>query len=169
MNADGTGERSVLAGEHDERAARFSPDGKRIVFQGDATGEPQVYVAGADATKAKRLTGMPLVMTPTGERCNIIGTPGPDVLRGGAGDDVICALGGDDTLLGRGGEDTLDGGAGNDRLIGGPGVDTLLGGAGDDTLLSAGDLRRDHVDGGPGQDRARVDAGDWVSFVETIF
>jgi len=28
--------------------------------------------------------------------------------------------------------------------------------------------KRDHVDGGAGSDRARVDPGDWISFIEKV-
>ena len=99
-------------------------------------------------------------------RCTITGTPGRDVLVGTAGHDVICGLGGNDLLDGGLGNDVLIGGAGNDSLEGGAGSDVLLGGPGND-LLRAWDGTRDHVDGGPGRDRAWVDPHlDHVSHVE---
>jgi len=54
------------------------------------------------------------------------GTPGNDLLLGGAGND---------TLIGGAGDDTLNGGAGNDILIGGPGADILTGGDGSDIFV----------------------------------
>ncbi len=53
----------------------------------------------------------------------VIGTPGNDLLRGGAIGDNLSGLAGNDTLVGNGGNDTLDGGAGNDVLNGGDGMD----------------------------------------------
>ena len=83
--------------------------------------------------------------------CTINGTPGDDVLVGGAGDDVICGGAGDDVLRGAGGDDVLRGGAGEDRLIGGPGEDYLQGGRHDDLLRAgSGD---DALRGGRGNDR----------------
>jgi hypothetical protein len=43
----------------------------------------------------------------------------------------------------------------------------LLGAAGDD-LLDSRDSKRDEVDGGPGNDRARIDPGDWIRLLEHI-
>ncbi|MEX5728138.1 Ca2+-binding RTX toxin-like protein [Rhodovulum iodosum] len=80
----------------------------------------------------------------------LIGTPGPDVLRGGAGNDTIRGLGGDDELYGEGGGDTIEGGDGLDTINGGDGDDTILGGA------SSADLR-DVIYGGDGNDS--IDAG----------
>ena len=40
-------------------------------------------------------------------RCTIVGTAGPDVLRGTSRRDVICGLGGDDRLSGASGNDVL--------------------------------------------------------------
>ena len=69
------------------------------------------------------------------EGVSLIGTPGPDLLEGGAGDD------------------TLRGGAGNDTLIGGDGIDWLEGGPGDD-VLNPGDNERayDWISGSQGDD-----------------
>ena len=73
----------------------------------------------------------------------IVGTPGPDEIRGTRFARGMLGLGGADVLSGQGGNDTLCGGAGKDTLKGGPGRDRLKGGAG-----------RDSCDGGPGKDRA---------------
>lgn len=59
----------------------------------------------------------------SGLREIFVGTPGDDVISGGAGNDC---------LLGRGGDDTLDGGSGNDRIIGGAGEDSAAGVSGTD-------------------------------------
>jgi Ca2+-binding RTX toxin-like protein len=116
-------------------------------------------------------------------RCTIVGTAGPDVLRGTSRRDVICGLGGDDRLFGSTGNDVLAGGGGNDRLeggrgddrvfgggglddlIGGDGHDRLDGGAGDD-LLIARDGRRDFVVGGPGRDEGILDRVDRAGSIE---
>ncbi len=72
----------------------------------------------------------------------ILGTPGPDVLNGGADNDTIRGLDGDDVLYGGTGNDVLYGGAGNDLLDGGVGGDTMYGGLGDDGYVvdDAGDV-----------------------------
>ena len=93
-------------------------------------------------------------------RCTIVGTQGPDTIRGGPGRDVICGLGGNDRILGGGGgdvvyggpgDDFVDGGMGNDVLRGGPGEDELAGRSGNDLL--EGGAGRDHLVGGNGVDR----------------
>ena len=167
MAADGSGQRQLFATDADEYSPAFAPSGDRLLFTSNRTGESEVYSLSARGTGAKRLTGLARVMSSTGRRCTVIGTPGNDVLTGTAGDDVICGLGGNDVLDGRGGDDLIDGGAGNDRLVGGAGDDTMLGGPGDDRLLAA-DGFRDSVDGGPGNDTGHVDPGDWVSYVERL-
>lgn len=96
----------------------------------------------------------------------IVGSAGPDRLRGEEGNDLICAGGGDLVWGGPGndhivavGEATLRGGEGNDRLIGrggsqrmhgGPGNDVLQAGADDDVLL--GGPESDALSGGAGAD-----------------
>lgn len=127
----------------------------------------------------------PVPRDPSGRplRCTIVGTAGPDVLRGRSRKDVICGLGGDDRLFGSNGNDVLAGGDGNDRLeggagddrifggsglddlIGGNGHDRLDGGSGDDLLL-ARDGRRDFVVGGPGRDEGILDRVDRAGSVE---
>ncbi len=100
-----------------------------------------------------------------GLKATIVGTNGPDVLRGTPGRDVIVGLGGDDTIFGGdgrdticggGGSDIIDAGEGNDTVFGhtafqdGPGADTLLGGGGNDFLSGSGG--GDRILGGPGDD-----------------
>ncbi len=72
-------------------------------------------------------------------QCNVLGTPGNDMLVGDATAELICGLGGDDTLDGGGGDDVLLGGDGDDRLTGGDGADCLLGQAGEDEFVEPGD------------------------------
>ncbi len=81
----------------------------------------------------------------------VIGTAGPDGLRGTPGPDVIAAGAGDDRVRAGGGRDVVCGGAGRDRLGGGPGRDRLLGQAGGDRL--GGGPGRDRCVGGAGRDR----------------
>lgn len=86
-----------------------------------------------------------------GELATIIGTDGPDVLRGTAGRDVIVGLGGDDVIRGRNGADLICAGDGNDRVFGNNGSDTIFGGSGNDDLR--GNSNRDMIFGGEGDDR----------------
>jgi Ca2+-binding RTX toxin-like protein len=60
-----------------------------------------------------------------GEKANIKGTAGSDVLVGTNEDDIIA---------GEGGNDIIRGGGGDDLICGGPGQDTIFGGSGDDDL-----------------------------------
>ena len=107
--------------------------------------------------------------------CDIVGTPGDDVLVGTPAGATICGVGGDDVLIGLGGSDVLIGGTGDDILIGGSGDDTLLGGPGNDRLIGeigndnlfgdAGDDQllggsgTDQLDGGPGDDFCKAQSG----------
>jgi len=94
-------------------------------------------------------------------RCTIVGTPGPDVLRGTRHADFICGLGGDDKISGRGGDDVIQGGGGDDLLIGGPGNDVIGGGRGDDTLNGLDDNTAvDRLRCGRGEDTAKADPPD---------
>ena len=109
---------------------------------------------GADASFATP----PRPLDPLGRpvRCTIVGTQGPDVLRGTSHRDVICGLGGNDRILAGGGNDAVYGGPGGDVIYGGAGRDTLRGGAGNDTL-QAREGRRDVLNGGGGNDLALAD------------
>jgi Ca2+-binding RTX toxin-like protein len=110
--------------------------------------------AGANASFATP----PRPLDPLGRpvRCTIVGTQGPDLLRGTGRGDVICGLGGNDTILAGRGNDVVYGGPGADVINGGAGRDTLRGGAGNDTL-QARDGKRDVLAGGVGNDLARAD------------
>ncbi|MGE5478357.1 MAG: Ig-like domain-containing protein [Bacteroidales bacterium] len=89
---------------------------------------------------------------------------GAESLAGSGGDDVITGGAGNSTLMGGCGNDTLSGGAGNDTLSGGTGNDLLLGGAGNDWIYGGtpdfnGDLAKDTVDAGDGDDRIFLGLG----------
>jgi uncharacterized repeat protein (TIGR01451 family) len=73
-----------------------------------------------------------------GYDCTVVGTQGPDALRGTAAFDVVCGLRGSDVLDAAAGDDVLYGGSGGDRLNGGAGEDTEIGAAGDDTFDQEG-------------------------------
>jgi Ca2+-binding RTX toxin-like protein len=102
-----------------------------------------------------------------GRRAGIVGTDGPDVLRGtperdvifgGGGDDEILGSLGNDLLCGGPGDDLIHGGRGNDEVDGGPGTDRAIGDLGDDKVMGgpgdadevAGSLGIDTLNGGPG-------------------
>ena len=100
------------------------------------------------------------------------------VIRGGRGADYLVAgepgselVGGPggDWLIGARGPDNLRGGPGEDRIVGGRGGDQLFGGRQNDTFF-ARDITRDHVLGGPGRDRARIDVRrDLTRSIERLF
>lgn len=122
-----------------------------------------------------------------GQRATIVGTPGPDILRGTTRSDVIVGLGGNDRIYGGKGNDLICGGFGVDVLSGGDGsdsliagapsapvqprdgwADVLIGGAGSDVLtaqeaqptsLGAGFEIGKRLVGGPGNDTLRGTAG----------
>ncbi|MFT7473276.1 MAG: Ca2+-binding RTX toxin-like protein [Verrucomicrobiales bacterium] len=133
---------------------RFSP-----------TRRPRLALAGGVALILALLGGSVAVAAEAQlapKRCEIIGTPGPDVLDGTDGDDVICGLGGDDVIRGFGGDDELLGGDGDDALFGGPGDDRLRGDAGSDRAFGGpgddilrGGNEDDLIVGGPGNDELR--------------
>lgn len=86
----------------------------------------------------------------------ILGTPGNDVICGGAGAEDIAAQGGNDVVFGGGGNDRISGSDGNDFLFGGAGNDQLSGGNGDDHLFGQADT--DQAAGSPGTDTCDAEA-----------
>jgi hypothetical protein len=109
----------------------------------------------------------------------IVGTAGPDTIRGTDGQDVIVTGFGADVVYGRGERDVICTGHGNDlvyggdevdgdyingqaesdRLYGGYGSDRIIGGTGDDHLQGGGCCAGegfDVADGGPGIDVCRL-------------
>ena len=85
-----------------------------------------------------------------GRNATIVGSTGPDKLKGSKFRDVIATLGGNDRVKGLGGKDIICGGSGADRIAGGRGADRLLGQGGPDLLV--GGRGRDRLKGGPGHD-----------------
>lgn len=63
----------------------------------------------------------------------VLGTNGPDTLKGSSRADVIVGLGGKDTIKGLGNDDVICGGGGADVIQGGNGDDMIFGGKGKDT------------------------------------
>jgi Ca2+-binding RTX toxin-like protein len=103
------------------------------------------------------------------EPSRVYGGPGADYLYAGRGGSRLIGGPGADTLLGGPGKDMLMGRAGGDTIRGGLRSDELRGGAGADTFY-ARDGYDDHVFGGTGRDRARVDRRlDRVRSIERFF
>ena len=102
-----------------------------------------------------------------GRICTIEGTGKRDFLNGTRGNDIICAYGGRDVVSGGGGHDLVFGGPGSDRISGDSGLDVLYGNGGRDRLNSK-DRRLDRLNGGSGDDSARVDRRDRVRQVEQV-
>jgi Tol biopolymer transport system component len=158
-----------------ENGLTWSADGTRLAFGFDDPQEtfPLTHLAtiGADGSGAAQLTS--ISSFPDGDPdwqplCTQYGTNGDDVLTGTPGDDVICGLRGNDRLRGLGGHDVLFGGDGDDVLVGGSGPDWMFGAFGNDRLY-ARDGEADVVNGGPGIDRAWIDANlDQVSETERL-
>lgn len=79
------------------------------------------------------------------------------LVHGDEGDDTVFGGSGGDRIFGGDDDDVLKGGAGNDTIEGGDGKDTMYGNAGDDSFHADDVFWEDHLDGGPGHDRARID------------
>lgn len=129
-----------------------SPDGRRIAFSGggECRDRNGIYRMDIDGKHLQRLTN----------DCRILGTDGPDTLRGTPLAEVLVGLGGDDRLFGSDGNyvgDTLLGGLGDDVLSGSFRDDDLSGGPGDDKLY--GGPSGDRLVGGPGHDRLNGQGG----------
>jgi RTX calcium-binding nonapeptide repeat (4 copies) len=151
-------------------------------------GNPAAPGSGAEACAASDQRGVPRLDCDIGAyelvRCqgavvNIVGTPGPDVLRsddrsdailglggadevfGGGGADAICAGEGKDMLRGQTGNNQIAGGPGNDTAYGGDDEDRLLGQDGNDVLSTRDGVQgNDLANGGAGTDTCRTDPGD---------
>ena len=107
------------------------------------------------------------VVRPVGKPLTANGGAGDDVLRGSAGRERLNGDAGADRLFGGGGGDLLDGGDDNDTIVGGAGPDRMLGGNGDDRF-DAVDRDHDLLDGGDGEDTARVNRFDRADNIEHV-
>jgi Ca2+-binding RTX toxin-like protein len=151
----------VLLDLQDGSAARLSrfgygpqpsPDGSRVAFFGGGECQDRngIFVMRATGKGQRRVTN----------DCRIVGTAGPDTLRGTIFADVLDGLDGNDRLFALDGNyvgDTLLGGSGDDVLSGGYWRDLLVGGPGDDKLY--GGPSADQLVGGPGHDRLSGQGG----------
>jgi dipeptidyl aminopeptidase/acylaminoacyl peptidase len=69
-----TAARQLIAGDRSENTARFTPDGKRILFISNRDGAPQVYAADVEGRDAKPITKIsggvqgPLVVSPDSKK-----------------------------------------------------------------------------------------------------
>ena len=117
-----------------------------------------------DGTYVTDADGVPDRENPLSERDNVRSSN--EIIIGGTGDDTIDASGVagitnfNVTLFGGPGDDQLLGSPnGNDSIVGGLGSDSMSGFGGSD-VFDALDNEVDFIDGGDGDDSARVDAGD---------
>jgi Ca2+-binding RTX toxin-like protein len=102
-----------------------------------------------------------------GRPVTLDGGEGNEAIHGGAGRERILGGAGNDRLAGGGGGDILEGGDDNDFISGGAGQDRMLGGSGDDHF-DAVDTFADLLDGGDGEDYARISRGDRAINIEHI-
>jgi dipeptidyl aminopeptidase/acylaminoacyl peptidase len=56
MNADGSDQRAMTAGKHNDTDPKFSPDGKRLLFVSDRSGSSQLWTMPLDGGESKALT-----------------------------------------------------------------------------------------------------------------
>ncbi|MBC8105610.1 MAG: hypothetical protein H7Z14_03390 [Anaerolineae bacterium] len=92
---------------------------------------------------------------------------GNDAVQGGPGRERIFGGAGEDMLRGGGGGDLMEGGEDNDRIVGGAGPDHMIGNAGNDHF-DAVDRDQDLLDGGEGEDWARISRGDHARNIEHV-
>jgi len=97
----------------------------------------------------------------------LIGSRGPDRLRGTAAGDRLVGRAGADRIDGRAGDDCVLGNGGPDQLKGGRGFDRIKGGRGADRI-DARDGRRDIVHCGRGRDVVKADRKDRVRGCEVV-
>jgi Tol biopolymer transport system component len=139
MGADGSGQTALSTATLD-RDPTWAPDGTRIAFVSERTGDSEVFVMNADGTGVVQITADEVnQLDPDWQPTGVVLPPDPCTIRGTDGDDVLVGTQRPDVICGLGGNDLLKGLLGSDRLFGGDGDDTLLGGWG-----------LDEADGGPG-------------------
>jgi dipeptidyl aminopeptidase/acylaminoacyl peptidase len=56
MGSDGTGQRAMTSGEHNDTDPRFSPDGQQLLFVSDRSGSSQLWIMPVDGGEPKQLT-----------------------------------------------------------------------------------------------------------------
>ena len=112
---------------------------------------PQAIFAGMSQHEIGSVRNWKVIQHCLGKTPTIVGTDGPDSLKGTAGPDVILSYEGKDKINGRGGKDRICGSEGNDKLAGGAGSDKIHGSNGKDKLI--GGKGRDNLLGGNGKDR----------------
>ncbi len=123
-----------------------TPDGLRVVYL--LLDDEELFLQVRVVDSAHRCAG---------RVATIIGTDGPDPLRGTPGDDVVVGLGGRDTIATGRGQDVVCAGSGNDRVRTGPGDDIVVAGRGADVVR--GGPGRDRLVGQGGPDRLLAGAG----------
>jgi Ca2+-binding RTX toxin-like protein len=135
---------------------------------------------GNDKVVAGPLIDFPLLITGSGGNDTIVGgnnydsvsgANGKDKIFGGDGDDKLLGAAGNDYVNGEDGNDVCSGAGGNDRLVDLFGSDYLLGGSGNDVFVSRdldGNFVADDISGGPGTDRAQLDANDGRASIEEL-
>ena len=134
------------------------------VDQLDGGGDSDVLDGGGGADAlvgGEGVDGATYLYSPAGVRVTLDGKPGDGVAGENDSADVENVEGspGDDVLIGGAGANVLTGGGGNDRLLGGRGPDTLDAGPGDDILQSL-DGEKDLVGCGDGEDGVVTDRPD---------
>lgn len=126
---------STLPTQRVNVSATLEPDGDLDGFgdetQDNCTGASNATQADFDANGRGDACDLPRC---AGIPATIVGTAGPDRLKGTRRRDVIAAGAGNDRVKGRRGKDLICGGDGDDRLSGGASRDRLIGGPGRDTF-----------------------------------
>jgi Ca2+-binding RTX toxin-like protein len=128
--------------------ASLAPGAFELTYEPTQTGT--YYIVTSGATGGYALTSQLL-------RNTLSGTPGDDVLVGGANAERIRGLEGNDRLTGNSGNDVIEGGAGFDQLDGGLGNDDLYGNSILNTGVDGNDIL---TDGDGGNDRLYGQDGD---------
>jgi Tol biopolymer transport system component len=168
MSADGLGRFGAIqltaTADMNEIGPAYSPDNSRIAFNRysvSALDPDEIWTMNSDGTGQTFVTGAEsgvdespsweYIYSCAGKRATIVGSDGPEKIKGTKRRDVIVANGGNDKLSGLAGNDVICGGSGKDKLNGGKGNDKLLGQAGKDTLK--GGAGKDKLKGGAGKDK----------------
>lgn len=121
----------------------------------DYSDEPQGVTVDLGAGVSGAAGDRDLLLLTAGTAVRVIGSPGPDVIRGGNDVLRVESGAGDDVVHGGRLGDDLNGGPGDDRLIGGDSTDILEGGPGDD-----------HLEGGRGRDALFGES--WAQYISQV-